>query len=250
MAFPPGIAEMHGAQNPVEDCALHARACTSGSRRRDARFQADALQTDFRSWDRFPASRVSLCVTHSGVTLAPLLGDYMASELIAGQEEPMLAPFNRSAPRRIMLNAQGSLDVECHPHEPGDFVARSFFLDCAQPGHRFSITRAQASRFPRPFASATLSTFLVRRCNASDDFVTQATSAMDAVGKELQLAGASMDDVYRCTIALTDMNNWDAFNTVYLKYFKKDRFPVRMSFGVTSLGGAAVEVQCEAHLDK
>jgi 2-iminobutanoate/2-iminopropanoate deaminase len=82
------------------------------------------------------------------------------------------------------------------------------------------------------------------------DFVTQATNSMDAVAKELQLAGASMDDVYRCTIALTDMNNWDAFNTVYLKYFKKDRFPVRMSFGVTSLGGAAVEVQCEAHLQK
>jgi len=86
--------------------------------------------------------------------------------------------------------------------------------------------------------------------NASDDFVTQAASAMDAVGKELQLAGASMDDVYRCTIALTDMTNWDAFNTVYVKYFKPDRYPVRMSFGVTSLGGAAVEVQCEAHLKK
>jgi 2-iminobutanoate/2-iminopropanoate deaminase len=82
------------------------------------------------------------------------------------------------------------------------------------------------------------------------DFVTQATNAMNAVGKELQLAGASMDDVYRCTIALTDMNNWDAFNTVYLKYFKPDHYPVRMSFGVTSLGGAAVEVQCEAHLTK
>jgi 2-iminobutanoate/2-iminopropanoate deaminase len=84
--------------------------------------------------------------------------------------------------------------------------------------------------------------------NAADDFVTQATSAMDAVGKELALAGATMDDVYRCTIALTDMNNWDAFNTVYVKYFKPDRYPVRMSFGVTSLGGAAVEVQCEASL--
>jgi enamine deaminase RidA (YjgF/YER057c/UK114 family) len=82
------------------------------------------------------------------------------------------------------------------------------------------------------------------------DFVTQATNAMNAVAKELQLAGASMDDVYRCTIALTDMNNWDAFNTVYVKYFKPDRYPVRMSFGVTSLGGAAVEVQCEAHLQK
>lgn len=82
------------------------------------------------------------------------------------------------------------------------------------------------------------------------DFATQATNAMDAVSKELQLAGASMDDVYKCTIALTDMNNWDAFNTVYLRYFKPDRFPVRMSFGVTSLGGAAVEVQCEATLRK
>jgi enamine deaminase RidA (YjgF/YER057c/UK114 family) len=80
------------------------------------------------------------------------------------------------------------------------------------------------------------------------DFVMQATNTMDAVAKELQLAGASMDDVYKCTIALTDMNDWAAFNTVYVKYFKADRYPVRMSFGVTSLGGAAVEVQCEAHL--
>jgi 2-iminobutanoate/2-iminopropanoate deaminase len=82
------------------------------------------------------------------------------------------------------------------------------------------------------------------------DFVTQATNAMNAVTKELQLAGASMEDVYKCTIALTDMNNWDAFNAVYLKYFKPDHYPVRMSFGVTSLGGAAVEVQCEAHIGK
>ena len=35
---------------------------------------------------------ISLCVTHSGVTLAALLGDSMVSELIAGEEEPMLAP--------------------------------------------------------------------------------------------------------------------------------------------------------------
>jgi len=82
------------------------------------------------------------------------------------------------------------------------------------------------------------------------DFVTQATNTMDAVAKQLKLAGASMDDVYSCTIALTDMNNWEAFNSVYLKYFKPDHYPVRMSFGVTSLRGAAVEVQCEAHLGK
>jgi len=82
------------------------------------------------------------------------------------------------------------------------------------------------------------------------DFSVQAANAMDAVARELKLAGASLDDVYKCTIALTDMNNWDAFNAVYLKYFKPDHYPVRMSFGVTSLGGAAVEVQCEAVLKK
>ena len=82
------------------------------------------------------------------------------------------------------------------------------------------------------------------------DFTTQATNAMDAVGRNLKLAGATMDDIYKCTIALTNMDDWDAFNLVYLKYFKAGRYPVRMSFGVTSLGGAAVEVQCEAHVKK
>lgn len=82
------------------------------------------------------------------------------------------------------------------------------------------------------------------------DFATQAANAMDLVAKELKLAGASMDEVYRCTVALTDMDNWAAFNTVYVKYFKPSRYPVRMSFGVTSLGGAAVEVQCEAYVRK
>ena len=82
------------------------------------------------------------------------------------------------------------------------------------------------------------------------DFMAQATNAMDAVGRNLKLAGATMDDVYKCTIALTDMKDWDAFNIVYLKYFREGQYPVRMSFGVTSLGGAAVEVQCEAHIRK
>jgi len=69
---------------------------------------------------------------------------------------------------------------------------------------------------------------------------------MDAIAAELKLAGASMDDVYKCSVALTDMKNWDSFNAVYVKYFKPERLPVRMAIAVVSLGGAAVEVQCEA----
>ena len=82
------------------------------------------------------------------------------------------------------------------------------------------------------------------------DFTVQATNAMDGVAAELKLAGATMDNVYKCLIALTDMDNWDAFNAVYVKYFKPNRYPVRMSLGITSVGGSAVEVQCEAYVEK
>lgn len=82
------------------------------------------------------------------------------------------------------------------------------------------------------------------------EFATQAANAMNLVARELKLAGASLDDVYRCTVALTDMDDWETFNAVYLKYFKPGRYPVRIALGVTSLGGAAVEVQCEAYVRK
>jgi 2-iminobutanoate/2-iminopropanoate deaminase len=80
------------------------------------------------------------------------------------------------------------------------------------------------------------------------DFTAQATNAMNGIAAELKLAGATMDDVYKCQIALVNMDDFDAFNAVYLKYFKPGRLPARMSWGVTTLGGSAVEVQCDAHV--
>jgi glycine/D-amino acid oxidase-like deaminating enzyme len=34
-----------------------------------------------------------LAVTHSGVTLAPAIGLFAAEELLAGRQEPLLAPY-------------------------------------------------------------------------------------------------------------------------------------------------------------
>lgn len=108
---------------------------------------------------------------------------------------------------------------------------------------------------PKPFSSAVRVGNLIYISGAGGraadgsmpaNFATQAANTMDAIAAELKLAGASMDDVYKCSVALIDMNNWDAFNAVYIKYFKPDRLPVRMAIGVVSLGGTAVEVQCEA----
>ena len=83
------------------------------------------------------------------------------------------------------------------------------------------------------------------------DFAVQATNAMQAVAGEMKLAGASMDDVFKCDVALSDMKNWAAFNLVYVKSFKAGHLPVRMASGVSGLAkGAAVEIECQAYLQK
>lgn len=82
-----------------------------------------------------------------------------------------------------------------------------------------------------------------------DDFSSQATNAMQAVEEQLKRAGASMDDVYKCSVSLSDLKNAPLFNSVYLKHFKSDRLPVRMAIGVSGLArGAAVEVECDAYI--
>ena len=83
------------------------------------------------------------------------------------------------------------------------------------------------------------------------DFSAQAANAMQAVADHLKLAGASMNDVYRCSVSLSDMKNVPSFNAVYVKYFKPDRLPVRMAVGVNGLAqGTAVEVECEAYVQQ
>ena len=99
MAFPPGIGEMHGARILSKLAPYMPGA---------ARAEVGFMTLGFRPMpaDGFPVvgpvpgvPAVSVCVTHSGVTLAALLGDYMVNELIAGFQEPMLAPYR---PTRAM----------------------------------------------------------------------------------------------------------------------------------------------------
>ena len=99
MAFPPGIGEMHGARI-LSKLAAYMPGL--------AKAEVDFVTLGFRPMptDGFPVvgpvpdvPGVSICVTHSGVSLAALLGDYMASELVLGREEPMLAPYR---PARAM----------------------------------------------------------------------------------------------------------------------------------------------------
>lgn len=77
----------------------------------------------------------------------------------------------------------------------------------------------------------------------------QATQTMENIAKTLQKYGASFDDVFKCTVMLTDMSQWADFNKVYVRYFKEGRLPARSAIGASGLAlGAVVEVECWAHV--
>ena len=71
---------------------------------------------------------------------------------------------------------------------------------------------------------------------------------MANIGAVLKARGLRHDDLFKCTVMLADMKQWDAFNRVYVTYFKPGRFPSRSAMGVNGLArNAAVELECWAN---
>lgn len=63
----------------------------------------------------------------------------------------------------------------------------------------------------------------------------------------LEHNGSSLDRVASCAVMLADIDERDAFNEVYKKYWSPGKFPARHAFGVTGLYlGARVEIACVA----
>ena len=65
----------------------------------------------------------------------------------------------------------------------------------------------------------------------------------------LEAAGASLDDVVKVTVFITDIGNFSGMNAVYTEVFG-DTKPARSTVGVElALPGALVEVEATAVLD-
>lgn len=57
-----------------------------------------------------------------------------------------------------------------------------------------------------------------------------------------------LEDVFKCTVMLADMSEWQAFNAIYSEYFKAGQYPSRSAMGVNGLAlGARVEMECWAY---
>jgi enamine deaminase RidA (YjgF/YER057c/UK114 family) len=85
-----------------------------------------------------------------------------------------------------------------------------------------------------------------------DGIEAQTRAAMDDIGATLKTAGLGYGDLIHCTVFLSDMKNWPAFNKVYVGYFPAGQLPARSAFGVNGLAlpGALMEIECQAYAGK
>jgi 2-iminobutanoate/2-iminopropanoate deaminase len=81
--------------------------------------------------------------------------------------------------------------------------------------------------------------------------VAETRQTMDNIAVVLKANGLTFDDVFKCTVMLADMDEWEDFNKVYLTYFKPGRLPARSAFGASALAlGALLELECWAYVGK
>ena len=74
----------------------------------------------------------------------------------------------------------------------------------------------------------------------------QVRNTFENIKRVLAAAGATLDDVVKCTVFLADMDDYQRMNAVYREYFPKDP-PARSTIGANGLAlGALTEIECIA----
>lgn len=80
-----------------------------------------------------------------------------------------------------------------------------------------------------------------------DGVEAQTTQCLETIKDTLELAGASLQDVVKVTIFMTDIKNFASINDVYRKYFPTD-WPARSAITVgLRLPSILVEIECVAY---
>ena len=81
---------------------------------------------------------------------------------------------------------------------------------------------------------------------ADGGITAQAEQTLTNISSLLEQIGLGMEDVVKCTVFLSTMDDYAAVNEVYARYFPKDP-PARSALAASGLAfGAAVEIECIA----
>lgn len=77
----------------------------------------------------------------------------------------------------------------------------------------------------------------------------QTRATLDNIRAVLECAGATLEDVVKVTVFISDMSLWPKMNEVYAQYFP-DEPPARSALGVNGLAlpGLLVEMECVAEV--
>ncbi|MEX0785223.1 MAG: RidA family protein [Dehalococcoidia bacterium] len=89
----------------------------------------------------------------------------------------------------------------------------------------------------------------VRDGKLVDGIEEQTRATLDNIKAVLECAGATLEDVVKVTVFITDMALWPKMNEVYAQYFPNDP-PARSALGVSGLAlpGLLVEMECVAEV--
>jgi len=75
-----------------------------------------------------------------------------------------------------------------------------------------------------------------------DSIEEQAHYMLENCRKLLSSAGCGMDDVFKATVYLKNIEDWSDFNAIYETYFNEPR-PVRTALQTGLIGGLLVEIE-------
>jgi reactive intermediate/imine deaminase len=76
----------------------------------------------------------------------------------------------------------------------------------------------------------------------------ETTRMFERIEATLARHGLGLEDVFKCTVMLADMSEWQKFNEIYSGYFEPGKYPARSAMGVNGLAlGARVEMECWAY---
>jgi 2-iminobutanoate/2-iminopropanoate deaminase len=79
------------------------------------------------------------------------------------------------------------------------------------------------------------------------DIETETQQTLLNIQAILEQAGASLQDVVKCTVHLADIQEFDRFNEVYARYFTGNK-PARTTVQSVLAGGIRIEIDCIAKL--
>ena len=84
--------------------------------------------------------------------------------------------------------------------------------------------------------------------NPTDPFETQVEVVLDDLEATLESAGAGFDTVLKTNVYLLSMEDWEAFNEIYVRRVGATGLPPRTTVQVAALGFGAIEIEMVAHV--